>query len=207
MGNTQIQGLNEAGVPVSFRSTGGGIMHTIDAHGVWAAKGYGYQAMATAAVAALVVRPSTTAMATLFNNESGGGKAYVIERVFAHNLVTASEEQGGIWLCVHPTGMAAPTNDITVRNNTGGKAAGGSLSIFDNGATVVNDGWFPWGAGEWTNLDGTAPGGQIEVHIDGEIVVPPQAGISLHVVATTTANTYTAGFHWFEVPLAELATA
>ena len=163
-------------------------------------QGQGWSAMSTAAIAALVVRPTTVANATLWNNHADGGKSLVIDRAFAHNLVGVANSGFGIWLCVHKRGMVAPTNDITVRNGNTGKPSG-SLTYFDNGATVVDDGWFPWGNSIRT-VTVTVPGGQVEVEVAGRLIVPPQQAISLQVVADTTAATFTAGFMWYEVQLA-----
>lgn len=165
-------------------------------------RGGGWQAMATAAVAALVVRPTTTAMATLWNGEPQGGKSYVIDRIFAHQLVsTAAQGFYSIWICVHPAGMAAPTDDITVRNSLSGKKGYVGYSRFDNGATVVADGWFPWG--NWSEVEavGVLPGGHVEAEIAGRIIIPPSAAISMHVVASVVGITLTGGFMWYEVQL------
>lgn len=198
---------NTIGAEVTPKATEGGILYNLPYYVVWTAKGYGKQAMATSAIAALVVRPSTTSALTIYN-PSSNSKHLVIERVFAHNLVTAIEENGGLWLCSHPIGMTAPTgNNITVRNSTSGIAAGGSATVVDTAESVTDNGWFPWGASEWTNLDGTVPGGQLQADIRGRIIVPPSGGLSVHVVASTTVNTYTCGFHWFEVPKTELTVA
>lgn len=163
-----------------------------------ARQGLGWQAMATAAVAALVVRPTTVAMATLYNNDISGGRSLIMDRAFAHNLVGVANSGFGIWLCVHPVGMAVPTNDITIRNSLSGRVANaGAITFFDNGATVVDNGWFPWGNSIRT-VTITVPGGQVEAKIEGKIIIPPTAAISLQIVADTTAATFTAGFSWFE---------
>ena len=163
--------------------------------------GGGYSAMATAAVAALVVRPTTVAMATLYNNESLGGKTLIIDEAFAHNLVASANSAFSIWLCLHPVGMTAPTNDITVRNSHSGKVGNGTTrTIFDNGATVLDDGWFPWGVSGAT-VTITTPGAVAIAPVHGRLQVPPTAGISLQVVATAAAGTFTAGFRWFEKTL------
>ena len=161
-------------------------------------EGGGWQAMATAAVASLVVRPDTVAMATLWNGEPAGGKSLIIDAVFAHNLVAVANSSYGIWLCVHPEGMAAPTNDITIRNSLSGRrATSGARTFFDNGATVVDDGWFPWGGADKV-VTVTVPGGQLTAEISGRIIIPPTAGLSMQSVASTTAVTITAGFRWYE---------
>ena len=169
------------------------------------AKGAGWQAMTTSAAAALVVRPSDTAMATLFNNYlRESGVCLIIDAAFAHNLVGVAGSSYGIWLCVHPTGMAAPTNDITVRNSLSGLPATPQVSrtFLDAGATVGNDGWFPWGdSGHAVTV--TVPGGQVTAPVDGRIIVPPTAAVSMTVVADTTGATFTTGFRWYEkvIPL------
>ena len=195
----------EASADVNVRGSSGGLLFNMPYSLAWTAKGYGYQAMATAAVAALVVRPTTVAMATLRNQNSN--KVLVIERAFAHNLVTsAAEGYSHIWLCLHPASSGAITNDITVRNSTNGGEAGGSNTFFDNGATVTDNGWFPWpdviGQAEAT---GTLPGAAVLANVNGRLMIPPTGAISLQVVSSVTANTFTAGFHWFEVPESELA--
>jgi hypothetical protein len=197
---TQIKGINGAGVEVGLKATEGGILLSASAQMIWTAKGYGKQAMATAAVAALVVRPTTTAMATLFNNSSN--KNFVIDRVFAHNLVAAAQCDYGLWLCVHPAGMTAPTNDITVRNRTNG-AAGDTEGAFDNGATVVDNGWFPWGE-SGTTVTVTTPGRQLMAEVAGRIILPPTAALSIQVVASVNTATFCAGVHWYAVPETEL---
>ena len=185
--------------------TEGGILGMVPYSLLWTAKGYGFQAMATSAVAALVVRPTTTAMATLRNNSSN--KNLVIEEVFAHNLVTtAADGYGNIWLCSHPTGMSAITNDITVRNSMNGNTAGGSETSFDNGATVTDDGWFPWpDVAAQAEAAGVLPGACTLARVHGRIIVPPTGGISMTIVASVVGNTFCGGFRWYEVPVSELA--
>jgi hypothetical protein len=200
-----IKAKDEAGSSdVNLRASSGGILFNMPYQMAFTAKGYGFQAMATVAVAALVVRPTTVAMATLRNQSTD--KVLVVERVFAHNLVTtAAEGFSHIWICSHPAGFGTVTNDITVRNSTNGKTAGGSSTFFDNGATVDDDGWFPWpdviGQAE---AAGVLPGAAVLANVNGRIMIPPTGGMSMQVVSSVVGNTFTAGFHWFEVPTSEL---
>jgi len=189
-----------AGVEVDVRGTEDGIPANIPIQRIWTARGYGWMAMATVAVASLIVRPTTVAIATLYNNTA---KNFVIERAFAHNLVSIANGQFGIWLCVHPAGMTAPTNDVAIRNSPSGLVAG-TEGIFDNGATVGEDGWFPWGENS-TSVTATMPGSLAQALVEGKIIVPPTAGISISVVAQTAVVTTCCGFHWFSVPVSEFA--
>ena len=195
------------GGTIEIKVTESGSLITIDQKIVWTAKGYGFQAMATSAVAALVVRPSTVAMATIRNNSAN--KLLVIDEAFAHNLVTTSAEgYGNIWLCSHPAGMDAVTNEITVRNSTNGGTAGGSETSFDNGATVSDDGWFPWpDVAAQAEATGVLPGACTLARVNGRIIVPPTGGLSLQVVSSVVGNTFCAGFRWYEIPTTELTNS
>jgi len=94
-----------------------------------------------------------------------------------------------------------------VRNSTSGKAAGdGGHTILDAGATVADDGWFPWGDGKFdVEPTGVLPGAVSSPIINGAIIVPPGAGLSGTVVSSVAGNTYTFGFHWFAVPNSEMS--
>jgi hypothetical protein len=192
------------GESVTIKTSEAGTLITVDQRVIWTAKGYGFQAMATSAVASLVVRPTTTAMATLRNNSAN--KVLVIDEAFGHNLVAVANSAFSLWLCSHPAGMAAITNDITVRNNLNGSGAGGSEVFFDNGATVTDDGWFPWGVSDHT-VTVTTPGGVVIAPVEGRIIVPPTGGISLQCVGSTTGVTICAGFRWYSVPINELSVS
>ena len=160
------------------------------------------KAMNTAALAALVVRPSTLANFTIFNNESGPtGKYYLMHRIFAFNLVsTAAQAKQGMWCCVHKTGLVSPTNDITARGSGLGNPQVATKSIADTNMTVVDDGWFP--VGNWSDVEptGVLPGAIMEFKFDGTAIVPPQQGISGQVVSGVVGNTFTMGFEWWEIP-------
>ena len=199
---TKIRAINPDGNEEDVKSTVGGAIYTADIARIWTAKGYGWSAMATAAVASLVVRPGTTAQVTFYNNTA---KNFVIERAFSHNLVAAAVTDSVLWLCVHPIGMTAPTNDITVRNSLSGLTAG-TEGILDVGATVVDNGWFPWGASIY-DLTVTTPGGVLNAEVAGRIVLPPTAGISMSVVSSVTTATFCGGLTYYSVPITEYTLA
>ena len=190
--------------PVDIRATEGGVLLTSDVRMQWTAQGYGWSTMATLAVASLVVRPTTLSIATFYNNTS---KNFVIDRVFAHNLVSIANGQFGIWLCVHPVGAIAfdtPTNDISIRNNLNGNYASVSEGLFDVEAAVVDNGWFPYGESNYS-VTATVPGSLAQAFIEGRIVIPPTAGLSMSCVGQTAVVTVTMGLTYYAVPVAELA--
>jgi len=198
---TKIRGINYlTDAEEDVKVTPGGTQIMTDQGRIWTAKGYGWQAMATAAVACLIVRPSTTAIITFYNNTA---KNFVVEGVFAHNLVSIANGQFGIWLCSHPTGMTAPTNDITIRNSTIGLAAG-TEGIFDAGATVVDNGWFPWGRSN-RSITATVPGTLTEAEVAGRIIIPPTGGLSASCVGQTAVVTVAMGIRYYSVPVTDLA--
>jgi hypothetical protein len=168
-----------------------------------ARRGNGWSVIQTTATAGLVVRPSTVAAITIFNNEPVGGKSYIVDRIFSHALVAGGEQgYGSLWACVHPAGMTKPTADIagSAVNLVGdyGRTYAGT-AVVDVGATVVDNGWFPWGT---CALPPTAlPGSAISVDVAGRLIVPPTAALSLQVVTSVNDETYCSGAHWFEEQL------
>ena len=163
--------------------------------------GAGYQAMTTTAGAALVVRPTTVPLATLYNGENGGGKSYIIERAFTHCLVSsaASESRFAIWLCVHPAGTDEDIADtITTKNNTAGKAGYAGNANLALATAVADDGWFPWSVSQDVEPTGVLPGAVAIAEVNGRIILPPRASLSIAVVASLVSCTFVAGFHWYE---------
>jgi len=165
-------------------------------------RGRGWQVMDTTATAAVVVRPSTVAGLTLYNGETGAtAKSYVIDRIFAFNLVTtAALSDWSVWATIHPAGMTAPTADITAIKGMNGSTYTGA-AIVDTGATVTDSGWFPVGGGRVIHGVGVTPGAASVIEIAGRLIVPPTGGISINVVASITGLTFTHGFSWYELDL------
>ena len=162
-------------------------------------------AITTTAVPGLVIRPTTVALATIFNGEGPGGKSLVIDRLFGFNLVTAgAQSMFSLWYCNHTQliNVAKPTNDIATLRGTGdGREPDVSTVRVDVGATVLDDGWFPcgnWGEGEEA---GALPGAAIEWECNGRIIVRPKAALSLHVVAGTIGEDFTVGASWWRTQL------
>ena len=176
----------------------------LPAGAILTAEGGGFQAMTTAAVAALVVRPSTTALFTLWNGEAAGGKSYIIDRAFGFNLVsTAAQTFAGLWLCSHVrVDVSGKAEEITAINSTQGRSGYGGEARLEVDGTVVDDGWFPWGVASESEEAGVLPGGVIVAPVNGRIIVPPQGGVSAHVVSGLVGDTFTVGFHWYEKQVA-----
>jgi hypothetical protein len=170
-------------------------------------QGFGWQGMSTSAIAALVVRPSTTAAFTLFNNSSASSpRVYVIDRVGAFNLVTTDAvESWSIWGCVHPS-IAVGTADITAIKSYSGVSSYAGAARLDNGATVTDDGWFIMSTnGVVGNSSTTTPGNALVHETGGRFIVPQGGAFSLHVVASVVGATFTHLIGWYEIPTSQLS--
>lgn len=155
-------------------------------------------AQITTASAGTVTIPTTTASGTLWNGESGGGKVYIIDRMFCNTeAYDAGDNFFFLWVCAHPVGMSAVTADITIKKLNGG--AYGGLGRFDAGATVVNDTWYSWGNSRRSD-EGNAQGmSNIDVPVEGRIITKPTAGLSMHIGCNDSNVTGQVGCAWFEV--------
>lgn len=169
-----------------------------------ARRGMGWSVISLVAVAGLVVRPGTVALVTIFNDEPPTGKSYIIDRLYTHQLVSASAESYfGIWACLHKeTAEPVGADDLSaeIRSHNGRTKYAGNAVVGIN-ETVVDDGWFPYGMAARVEAAGTLPGSQAEAIIAGRLVVPPKRSLSIHVVAGTTSEDFTVGASWFEAQL------
>lgn len=160
------------------------------------------QAAATAAVTAL---PTTTAGISLYNNEPEGGKSFILHSVFANQVANAAAQASwGLAHCVNVGKPATlPTADIAVTSIKGMKARQGNYggyAIVDLAATVTDDLWKPVGGSVGTvvvSLGGT----QVDVFLDGLVILPPGGMYSLQAVASAVDITARMGFRWAEVQL------
>jgi len=141
-------------------------------------------------------------MVTIYNGEKPGGKSYIIDRMFAHALVTAANSVYGIWAQINQRD-AAPigADDLSaeIRPTNGGAKYKGEAFVGIN-ETVVAEGWFPWGESA-NHVTVTTPGAQLNAPVDGKLIVPPQNALSITVVSNSATNTFTCGAYWYEVQL------
>ena len=165
--------------------------------------GVGWSTMSTAAVAGLVVRPTTAAAYEIYNAYPAGGLSMVIDRLFWFNLVSTDDEEGfSGWAAVStPSRVAtAPTDGSFVVRGNSGAAYGGSV-IAAAATTVVDSGWFPWGNMHSKAANSTIPFGAISAEVNGRLIVPPGASLNMHVVSSLVGQTFTQGASWYEVQL------
>lgn len=177
------------------------VSHGLPPYAEITAMGEGWQVMATSAVPCLNARPGAAAALTLWNGEEGDGKSYVIDRVFAQQLVsTGAECRWGIWVCVHPERTATSSSSLAFRGLSGKYNYSGK-GIAEINDTVVDSGWFPWGDGKDVEVTGVLGGSQMSVNVDGRIIIPPHCAISLHGVDSAGNTDLCHGLAWYEVQL------
>ena len=165
----------------------------------YARAGKSWATMSTSAVAALVVRPSTTAAFEIFNGYAAGGKSLIIDRLFWFNLVTITlAEAASGWVAVTAAKAAVTTGSFVVRGSSG-RSYGGPV-ICAASTTVIDSGWFPW-----ANLvmarpvtAAITPMGVALADVAGRLIVPPQCSLCLHAVASVVGQTFTQGASWIE---------
>src|SRR3990167_2148956 len=171
----------ETNGPGDLLTTGGALPRYAE----MARRGDGYATMATSAVAALVGRPPTVAALSIQNNRSGF--VMVIDRLFTHELVTSTTGLGGgaaIYAMVEPPGTADLTDAALAINSLSGKPAQVKTVLTEAGATVVDNGWFPYGGTlKKESAGAVVPGGVLEALVEGRIIVPYKAILNLHVVS------------------------
>ena len=161
-------------------------------------RGTGWATMSTAAVAALVVRPSTTAAFEIFNGYPAGSKSLVIDRVFFFGLVTTAVNEGWSgWAQVTLPKAAVATGSFAVTSAYGSKQYNGPV-IAAASTTVIANGWYPVTDQQQSSGAGVTPYGCAIGKMEGRLIVPPQCSLCLHVVASLVGETFTQGASWFE---------
>lgn len=169
--------------------------------------GRAFKAGTTAAVAAVVAIPTTAHGFAIYNNEADDAKCYVIDRVWAQNVVsTAVVAQAQLLALVGQVREAAPTdampaNSLITLNGMGGKdtKVRAILTATALPATTGLQGyWLPVGqAATKPSAIGT-PGYGMVAEINGRMVVPPGRYCAVHVIANVVGETFQLGIEWHE---------
>lgn len=176
--------------------------------------GRAFYIRATTAVAAVVAKPTTAQMMSIYNDEPEGGRTYVIDWVSALNVAaTAVVGQATIIVNNGMIRVAAPTDSGLLPKKTNGNGSVSNavvrrqdtkaLSIVTgslNASQGIAHAWVQVGTGvKW---DATAtPGYCIYVPLDGRFLVPPGRMFATHVLANVTGSTFTMAIGWHEKQL------
>jgi len=161
----------------------------------------------TSAAAALTAMPTTTSGLTLYNGSpSGSGVHYVIDSVYATEIVVDSTQQNQtqLWVACGRSFTAPTAGAVATGSFTGIKTYGGSAIVAVAATTVVADSpWRP--VGPASPLAAAVAGGLFkgnEAKFDGEYIVPP--GGAFHVAASKLAATASQLYYviaWHEVQM------
>ncbi len=199
-------GLNAGYSPVALQANEKGELLTAQGmppYAEMARKGQYYGTMATAAVAALVVRPSTAAALGIQNNSLGAFGVplnMVISTIFAHELVTSTTGLGGgaVQYASVSLPMAPLTDAALAINSLTGRPPATKSVLTTAALTVTDNGWFPWGnTVKKESAGAVVPGGALWTDIAGRIIVPPGSCLLLHVVSGYVGDTFTNGATWY----------
>lgn len=162
--------------------------------------GESYFVIQAAAVAPVVALPTTTAQVSLWNGEPDGGRCYVIDSVFATDVVSAGAATGiGLAALLNIGRVALPSGSLLTPKGLTGQGYRGAGKVV-LAATVVDDTWAPLGS----SVVGPASqiGLNLDVPVNGLYIVRPGHLFSLACLANTvTTITVKMGIRWHEVNL------
>lgn len=197
-GDEEIVGLSEQGELLVAMAT--------SLYGETVRAGRAFEVHITAAIAAVVARPTTAIMLAIYNNEPDDGKAYVIDRAWALNEVsTAVASQAALLGVLGQVREAVPADSGLAVN-----AANGMGSKDTRVRSILNATALPAGtgiAGNWRVLPcqgglktgaAATPGYFVNANIDGRIICPPGRYFGIHVMANAVGETFTCGIEWHE---------
>lgn len=157
-------------------------------------RGLRYGTMATAAVAGLVVRPTTVAALEIYNNHAT--KSMVVDRIFSQMLVSTNVIESAILYAMVTRPKAAPTDAALAITSLSGHPAATRMVMTAASTTVVDNGWYPYGEGFTKGAGGVVPHGGLTAEINGRIIVPPTCALCLHVLSSLVGQTFTSGAIW-----------
>lgn len=169
--------------------------------------GRAFKAGTTTAVAAVVAIPTTAVGFAIYNNEPDDAKCYIIDRVWAQNVVsTAVVAQAQLLALIGQVREAAPTdampaNSLIALNGMGGKdtRVRAILTATALPATTGLQGfWLPVGQAATKPSAVATPGYGMVAEINGRIVVPPGRYFAVHVIANVVGETFQLGIEWHE---------
>jgi hypothetical protein len=156
-----------------------------------------------AAAAPVTALPTTTAQNSLFNGEGAGGKALIIDS-FMLLVATSQTAAGSFGLAVmlNPPTIVAPASAGIALRSLSGKSNYGGKAVFAAGlSSLINSGWMPWGT-SYNEVGTTNLMTQLDIPVNGSIIVPPQGMLNMSVLANAATGTIQLGVRWHEVQLA-----
>lgn len=177
--------------------------------------GRAFYIRATTAVAAVVAKPTTAQMLSIYNDEPEGGRTYVIDWVSALNVVSTTLIACQATIIVN-NGMirvAAPTDSGLLPKKVNGNGSVSNavvrrqdtkaLSIVTgslNASQGIAHAWVQVATAQKYGVAAT-PGYCIYADLKGRFLVPPGRMFATHVLANVTTETFTMAIGWHEKQL------
>jgi len=177
-------------------------------------QGRAFVANTATAVATVVAIPATAVYGfIIYNNESDGGRSYILDRVSALYTVNsgAALAHVGIIGCLGLVREAVPTAAAIIPKQMNGMGNSDTKARFvltgDNawglGATlapptsVFTSAWFPIG-NSINSAVNALPGFQTDVNIDGRIIIPPGRLFAVHTLGSVVTSSAQFYIYWHE---------
>ena len=178
------------------------------------AEGRAFYIRATTAVAAVVAKPTTAQMMSIYNDEPEGGRSLIIDWVSAMNVVsTAVASQATIIVNNGLIRVAAPTDSglIPKKRNGMGSVSNAVVRRQDTkvlsivtGALNASQGiahcWIPVASNYKMGVV-TPAFYTVHRNFRGEFIVPPGRMFATHVIANVIGETFTMSIGWHEKQL------
>lgn len=164
--------------------------------------GDSWQVQTTAGANAGTAIPTTTAPFTIYNGESANGKCYIIDSFGVNHIVADGTQSDCTTIvgCVHKFPATIPSDGGFAKRSLSGRASYGGNALVAAGASVVDNGWYPFGSSAPV---ATAAAGSIwknqEYVANSLILIPPGGAFSiagLQVAGTANMIYY---IRWHEV--------
>ena len=154
----------------------------------------------------LITIPTTLAGLSLQNGEALGGASYIIDRVWCKCVTsTAAANYLTILGQVVPRGTALVAHSaLTLIQSLSAKTATynglAQLAVASTATGAIANKWMPLGA-PVSLPTSTSIAAFVEANINGRIIIPPQANLSLTAQEAVSGGTALLGVEWHEVDL------
>lgn len=173
--------------------------------------GRAFMAGSQAAVAAVVAIPTTGHAFAIYNNESDGGRSYVIDWIAAVNIVSTAVSASAVMLAnvgqvreaipadAMPAGALRKANGYGSGNDTKVRAILTATALPASTGVAAN--WFP-ASPVFAKAGAVAtPGYGVWQPTDGRYIVAPGRYFALHVMANVVGETFQVQVGWHEKSL------
>jgi len=167
---------------------------------------YGAQINAANAFTMLITIPTTRAELALQNGEVGGGKSYIIDRVWCKAVTSMASAESGVILaqCIAPgTALVADSANKTIyslscKPKYGGKA---QFAVASTSVGALTDAWDHLHTINSAINATTNIAALFSAECYGRYIIPPQGTFAMNFQESVSGGTGIIGVEWHEVQL------